>query len=121
MTRRRVLCGLLLVSVVLGFFAGWLVISNHGKMTRARFEQVKKGMSLEDVIRTVGGSPVKYPHVVTRTGYPEELSRYECWVGDDAKLVVYFDHAGMVMTTVIVDGGAPRPTLTQRFRGWLGL
>src|SRR5262249_10623747 len=51
MTRRRVLCGLLLASAVLACFAAWLVIVSGPRVTRERFERVKEGMSREEVIR----------------------------------------------------------------------
>ena len=60
MTRRRVLFGLLLASVVLAYFAGWLWMASGPRVTRERFEQVKKGMSREEVIRIVGGPPGDY-------------------------------------------------------------
>jgi hypothetical protein len=60
MTRRRVLFGLLLASAVLTCFAGWLWIASRPRVSLARFEQVKQGMTREEVIRTVGGSPGDY-------------------------------------------------------------
>jgi hypothetical protein len=60
MTRRRLLCGLLLASVVLTCLAYWLWLPR--KMTRGAFEQVKKGMTKEEVIQTVGGLENPNPH-----------------------------------------------------------
>jgi hypothetical protein len=54
MTRRRVLCGLLLASAVLACCAGWLWIANARTMTRARFEQVKEGKSRASPWRIAG-------------------------------------------------------------------
>jgi hypothetical protein len=106
MTRRRVLCGLLLVSAVLACFAGWLVIANRGKMTRARFEQVKKGMSLEEVIRTVGGPPhVVDGHPMSMPGgpvIPMPSGGFSAhWFGEDASIIVVFDDAGNVTAASI--------------------
>jgi hypothetical protein len=120
MTRRRILCGLLLASAVLACFAGWLV--SHPRSMRARFEQVQKGMSRDEVIRTVGGPPANYADLqMIRRTYFEGVGCDACWVGDDAKLIVYFDDAGTVMATVIVDASPPPLTLTERIRRWLGL
>jgi hypothetical protein len=60
MTRRRLLYGLLLLSAVLACFAGWLVMSSGPRVTRARLEQVKEGMTREEVLRTVGAPPGDY-------------------------------------------------------------
>jgi hypothetical protein len=119
MTCRRVLCGLLLASAVLACFAGWLIIANAGnagKVTRARFEQVKQGMSREEVIRTVGESPRMY------------VEGLEYWSCDDGWLLVEFD-AYDVATYANVghlslrpqEVPAEPPTLTERIRRWLGL
>jgi hypothetical protein len=67
---------------VLACFAGWLWIANARKMTRATFVQVTRGMTREEVIRTVGGLPG------TTHG------RYEEWLCDDGRLAIYFDDEG---------------------------
>jgi len=53
MTRRGLLCGLLVA--VAACFAGAFMIANARRVTRSGFEQVKKGMTREEVIRTVAG------------------------------------------------------------------
>src|SRR5262249_25067880 len=107
MTRRRVLCGLLLLSAVLACFAGWLWIVSGPRVRRAKFEQVKKGMTREEVIGIVGGPPGDY-----RTGEveldqePDEefenlmfngkvllgkmRPRIEWWQGDDGTFWICF-------------------------------
>jgi len=60
MTRRRVLCGLLLASALVAGLGIWLVIASRPRVTLARFEQVEKGMSREEVIRMVGGPAGDY-------------------------------------------------------------
>jgi hypothetical protein len=60
MTRRRLLCGLLLLSPLLAGLVGWLWIAIDRRLTRERFEQVKEGMTREEVIRTVGTPPGKH-------------------------------------------------------------
>jgi hypothetical protein len=118
MSRRRVLCALLLASAVLVCFAGWLWMANGNKMTRARFEQVKEGMSREDVIRTVGGPPGDYTidGAVPDQGY----ANIDYWRFDDGLLVVWFDKSGKVVQVDVEI--IPRPeTITERIRRWLGL
>jgi hypothetical protein len=121
MTRRRLLCGLLVASAVLVCLAGWLVIASDRKMTRSRFEQVKKGMSPEEVIRTVGGPPdYAGSRVIPHMGF-DRFGFDACWVCDEAKLIVFFDDSGTAEATAIVDVSTPPLTLTQRIRRWLGL
>jgi hypothetical protein len=121
MTRRRALCGLLLASALLTCFAGWLWIASLPRVTRARFEQVKKGMSREEVIRTVGGPPDDYStgDVVWLSG---PAVGYQRWICDDGELLVYFDGAETAEELVIFDVvyAGPR-TFTERMRRWLGL
>jgi hypothetical protein len=121
MTRLRLLCGLLLVSTVLVCGAGWLWIVNGRKMTLARFQQVKEGMSREEVIRTVGGPPGDYSKgTVLQIG--SGLSDYQSWACDDGDLFVRFDDADRATEVVIIDPFyLQSPTLTERIRRWLGL
>jgi hypothetical protein len=127
MTRRRLLCGLLLASAVLACFAGWLlVIASGPRVTRSRFEQVKKGMSREEVIRTVGGPPGNYSLRGTDSrGLPMPTHRsidpkhYENWLCDDGRVLVFFDDADRVDEVMFYDRSPP--TLAERIRHWLGL
>jgi hypothetical protein len=131
MTRRRVLCGLLLFSAVLACFGGWLVIASRPRMTRERFKLVKAGMSREEVIRTVGWAPGNYwsdRHCLIEIAY--DLPQEGWWVCDDADLIVEFDGGGTATEIWIVDDPdrltlsrkISRPaTLTERIRRWLGL
>jgi hypothetical protein len=135
MTRRRVLCGLLFASAVLACFAGWLWIADSHRVMRARFEQVKKGMTREEVIRTVGGPPGEpQPGTYLKANF-KGLAYDDCWEshdgtltvgwddvvwgGYDATLVVRFDDVGTVKGRMIID--KTPPTLTERIRRWLGL
>jgi outer membrane protein assembly factor BamE (lipoprotein component of BamABCDE complex) len=130
MTRRRVLFGLLLVSVVLACFAGWLWMARDPRVTRERFEQVKEGMSREEVIRKVGAPPGNYSDGLwSLYAFGPERT---WWVCDDAALAVDFDDAGTATNVVVLDPHhdvhfslSPRlpraPTLTERIRRWLGL
>jgi hypothetical protein len=115
MTRRRLLCGLLLASAVLACFGGWLWITSRQRVTRARFEQVKSGMSREEVILMVGSPPDHY----WRDGSPihPAATQQSAWFCGDAELVVDFDDAGSALNVMMVR----EPTLTERIRRWLGL
>src|SRR5262245_26296282 len=114
MTRRRVLCGLLL-SAVLACGVGTVWIANASKMTRGRFEQVKEGISREEVIRTVGALP--------RGTYDARFrSDSAWWRCDDAELHVTFNASETVYAMAILDvpPSQREPTLTERIRRWLG-
>jgi hypothetical protein len=98
MTRPRVLCGLLLASAVLACFAGWLVMSSGPRVTRAKFERVKKGMTREEVIRTVGSKPGDYSsddgNLVFGPGILVSGHHYDSWISNDGGLYVWFDETG---------------------------
>jgi hypothetical protein len=139
MTRRRVLCGLLLASTVLACGAGWLWMVSGPRVTRARFEQVKKGMTKEEVIRTVGVPPGDYSSDedlydgwVRQQAAPWDI--FDWWACDDGQhdethksvsyLLVRFDGTGTaleVKTISEVRGVVVPQTLTERIRRWLGL
>jgi hypothetical protein len=127
MTRRRALCGLLLLSAVLAGFAGWLWIANARKPTRAKFEQVRKGMSREEVIRIVGGPPGDYSD--GEWSSMPRLSGYEAhdsWFTDEGELLVRFDDTDIATHVVIVSVGRAvlsrrPPSFTERIRRCLGL
>jgi hypothetical protein len=131
MTRRRLLCGLLLLSVVLACGAGALWIANGRKVTRVRLERVKKGMTREEVIRTVGGPAGDYAgrDVILSgfpgrsLGFPGRSLDYQTWVCADGELLVLFDDAGVAIEVAVLDVEDPLgpPTLTERIRRWLGL
>ena len=117
MTRRRVLCGLLLLaSALLACFAGWLMVASGPRVTRARMEQVKKGMSRDEVVPTVGLPPRQHPWL------PLDVCDY--WACDDADLLVRFDRGGTAVHVAILHADdmffMPRLTLTERLRRLLG-
>src|SRR5262245_37213535 len=129
MNRRSLLFGLLLAVAVLTCFAGWLVIGNAHKPTRARFDNVKDEMSRQAVVRLVGP-----PDVAASAGD----GLFDYWLWDGGQLRDYFDDEaglGTSSTSVVYDVDVwaydehpkcqwkpPRPpTLSQRIRRWLGL
>jgi hypothetical protein len=71
MTRRRVLCGLLLASVVLACFAGWLVMASGPRVTAARFDLIQPEPRCGHAWGTcqaAGGPPVpKKPRIVAES------------------------------------------------------
>jgi outer membrane protein assembly factor BamE (lipoprotein component of BamABCDE complex) len=125
MTRRRILCGLLLASAVLACGVSVLLIANARKMTRAKFEQVQVGMSRAEVIRTVGGPPGDYSNggSLYYTVYLDlQTTDYQHWLSDDGHLAVYFDDANTATNVVVCDvPDFGPPTFTERLRRWLGL
>jgi hypothetical protein len=121
MTRRRILCGLLLLSAVLACFAGWLWMANAGHV-RAMQEQAKKGLRPEQV------EGMTREQVVRTVGLPNKIrdDEYVYWLyeGYGATLVIDFDDAGKVCDVERIPCGGPAtppPTLTERIRRWLGL
>jgi hypothetical protein len=121
MTRRRVLFGLLLASAVLACFAGWLWVANARKPTRAKFEQVTKGMTREEVIRTVGGPPDNYVSEIVYLKPRPDIFGFESWMCDDGELLVFFDDCGTATDVRVYVITLVPPTLTERIRRWLGL
>jgi hypothetical protein len=123
MTRRRFLCELLLASVVLACFAGWLWMASHPRVTRAQFLQVKEGMSREEVIRIAGGVPGDYSRgqcVLQPSGL--RYWQQQTWLCDDGELLVCFDDADSATSVDVRDVSTLPPlTLTERIRRWLGL
>jgi hypothetical protein len=122
MTRRRLLCGLLLASAVLACFAGWLWIWTGSRDMRKRFEQVKEGMSREEIIRTVGHPPGDYSGGHSIIGTPSLASNPDLiWFTDDAWLVVGLEEDGTAASVRVLNVTPESPTLTERIRRWLGL
>jgi hypothetical protein len=120
MTRRRVLCGLLVASTMLACFAGWFLV-RRPHVTRARFEQVKEGMTRKEVIRILGSAPNGVVHKqVGIADRHDRLLDYDCWVGDDDHaLLVGFDDGGTAVDVLVTR--TQTQTLTERIRRWLGL
>jgi hypothetical protein len=113
---------MLLASAVLACGVGVLWLARRPGATRARLEQVKPGMSRDEVIEIVGGPPGNYS---SRRRAPFTGIKYvlhESWVFEDGLLLVRFDDAGNAIDAVVLDilYGRP-PTLTERIRRWLGL
>src|SRR5262249_21648439 len=125
MTRRRLLCGLLLLLVVLASGVGvfWIANPHEVTVTRARLEQVRNGMLRDEVILIVGGPPGDYARrrlFVPLSG--SEYPAHEEWLCDDGQLLVRFDDTDRAIDVVRTTIKLPPPlTLTERIRRWLGL
>jgi hypothetical protein len=126
---RRVLCGLVLSSVmlaaVLACFLGLLQIANARNARKMRpppFEQVKEGMSREEVVRTMGGPPGNYSGGLCQSMCRRGLGSCQRWLYDEGELLVRFDDADRATYVVVRPVWHLRPPpLTQRIRSWLGL
>jgi hypothetical protein len=118
MTRPRILCALLVASAVLACGIGvlWFITASKVTVSRARFNQVKEGMSREEVIRTVGGPPGDY----SSSGYMPSNDGLEQWSCDDGLLLVHFGDDGTATELWVFKMRQP-PTFTERIRRWLGL
>ncbi|QEL16029.1 outer membrane protein assembly factor BamE [Limnoglobus roseus] len=124
LSRRRLLrvsLGLLLMAAV-GVGIAYSV--RPARSMRARFEQVKEGMTREQVIGLVG-PPGDYS---AGDGWPCPRSSivydldFESWLGNDAELLIEFDDNGVAKDVRVWDVmELPRQTLLERLRNSLGL
>jgi hypothetical protein len=99
------------------------LVSDAGKVSRARFERVEKGMSFSQVVHIVGGEPGDFtsvPCVPLRHG----VITWGCedWLCDEGGLQVCFDDTGRAVDIVVYDVWAwGPPTVLERLRRWFGL
>lgn len=105
-------------------FAACLGLPRAPRANRAAFEQVREGMTLEQVASTVGGPPGNYsagwrvPVISNLSWYRD----YESWVGADGQLLVLFDEQGKAVRVVIIgEDLLYHPSLVERVRAWLGV
>src|SRR6516164_1179591 len=99
--RRLILC-LFALALLLGLAIGISFISSSQRLTRARLERVEKGMSRQQVIRTVGRPPGDYTsHVCVSFGDKLRLWGYESWLCNDGELLVHFDQQGIATRVVV--------------------
>jgi hypothetical protein len=92
------------------------------RVTRERFDQVKKGMSREEVIRTVGGPPGDYSSgkaLRADHDFSVDWDDYQTWLCDDGLLGVRFDDTATATEVAVID--ISDATLIERIRRWLGL
>jgi hypothetical protein len=109
MKRRRVIVGLAVLALVA---VNVLVVWPTGsRLCRVTFDQVREGMTYDEVCETVGASP-------------DGASLYNCriWYSKDHQLLVWFNGSDRVANTMILPRtDTPEPTVWSRIRARLGL
>jgi hypothetical protein len=105
-------------TLIIAIAVGLVLTSRLPRVTRQRFECVKKGMSWEEVIRAVGGPPGDYSSgncfCQSNVRYPT----YKSWLCDEGLLLVHFDQNGMADDVVVCNVhfiGSPR-TIEQTYQ-----
>ena len=122
MRRRRVIVGLV---VLVGLALAVAALRPRGPQPcRATFDQVRVGMTYDEVCAAVGGPPGDYSRGESWWGgYGVKFWGYEGWLGPDAQLMVRFDDAGRADRVAVV--GCMRylsePDFWDRLRARLGL
>ena len=119
MKNRRVvgLIGLAVLAVAAVLF--W----PHGpRPCRATFEQVHKGMTLEEVCATVGGPPGTYTSRPVLPLFMCGFSRHRVvrWHAPDATLTVFYEDDGLVFGAYVDDPLPDRRPLLDRLRAQFG-
>jgi hypothetical protein len=123
MKRRRVIVGLIVLALVVVVAA---VLWPRGPYPcRATFEQVRDGMSYDEVCATVGGPPGSYasgPFGASSHGYTTSR-QVKQWTCDDCRLVVVFSTDGRTSFYVFVHAHLVPvdPSPFARIRARLGL
>lgn len=86
----------------------------------ATFENIREGMTMEEVIATVGGPPGQYSDIAVGSNLP--LPRNcERWISDDGELRVYFREGRVDLVAVWGVTVFREPNLLERFQEWTGL
>jgi hypothetical protein len=99
MTRRR---SLHVASTLMALVVVWIICQEVKKSLRPnrdRFEQVQKGMSLDQVIDLVGGPPGDYRtdrHRFSISHHSLGRLNTKNWISDDGYLLVTFDDSDRV-------------------------
>ena len=111
------------VAVMIGVGLSLAYVSESRRITRARFERVAKGMSWDEVIRTVGAQPGDYTRQTCATlPHGIRYMDYKSWLCDDGQLLVLFDGEGKATDVVVCDVMTfGPPPLLERCRRLLGL
>ena len=114
------------VFVLFVAFAAALAVVGHWptgpRPCRATFEQVEKGMKLDEVIAIVGGPSGNYSHRPHLKLVTTGLSHTpQGWYADDAELVVYFDVLGRADMIYLSDPFPDDRSFSQRVRDRFGL
>jgi hypothetical protein len=101
MRRHRAVVGLVVVAVTVVFAIAFWIRGPHP--CRTTFEQVREGMTLDEVSATVGRPPGIY---TTRTqvyavGGPNDCRQH--WAADDAEMIVHFGPDGRAFQVQVLD------------------
>jgi hypothetical protein len=122
MRRRRVIAGLAVLAVAVALIALW---PRSPRKSLTTFQQVKPGMTREEVYTTVGGPPDRVELPPSERPWwaqgPEGLSLESGhWDAEDgSSLMVMWANDGRVKFAHVFPD--PRPPFLQRFRARLGL
>ena len=106
MSRRRVLtvCSALLALVAVAMVATHIPWARPPAVSRQECDQLKEGMTREEVEEVIGGPP---GHYATREYLPSpdgsHYFKYDYWVGDEGMIFVHFDEGGRVSDAVHED------------------
>jgi hypothetical protein len=129
---RKLLIGLLAVSLVLAGVLVALVMPRHCPVNRAAYDRIEEGMSLAEVEALLGGPPGDYRTVWTREEDklfgPTRLSGVALvygWAGDEGNVYVMPDRNGIVCWKDFVKTSRGNlgviETLRWRFDRWRGV
>jgi hypothetical protein len=132
MTRRRVLCGLLLASAVLAVLYLCLLTRASAGINKRGFDRIGVGMARTEVEAILGGPPSDYGpgnviFVPMNKPYESLVGDepiQERWFADDVAIIVTFNEQeqvlGKEMSHEVIRLQRTPPTLTERIRSWLG-
>jgi outer membrane protein assembly factor BamE (lipoprotein component of BamABCDE complex) len=121
MRRRRVIAGLVVLAIVtVAAVALW---PRGPRPCRATFEQVREGMTNDEVCATVGGPPGSYTDAFYYVEIDSDAERLpSMWCADDAVLAVDFGIDGRAVRIDLMEPDVfYRPSLFDRLRARLGL
>lgn len=127
--RRLGWCGLalLLLAIPVGLIL-LLARATEPRVTRAKLELVREGMTRAEVEALIGVPPGDYASGTVFSDCkfverPEKPWAYSAeWTCDDGLLFVYFDENDRVVWAVTYNGWVSHePTLFEKLRSWLGL
>jgi hypothetical protein len=135
--RQLLLLGVAAALLLAACLALWLA-ARPARVSRARFEAVRAGMTVEEVEAALGGPPGDYrtgevkldlsggqPEFDNAMLAPEVLLgerhfRHEWWQGDEGNAWVCFDEDRRVVTKEFTPGERVASTPLDRLRRWLG-
>jgi hypothetical protein len=135
MTRRRVLCGLLLALVLGALGVAWVVMVPRSKINRSNFARIQAGMSQQQVQDILGTPLVKVDAWDEYELYDASGQIFawadgghfaagpdtDWWVGPEGCIVVDFSERREVVRTAFHPGRPMHPGWFERVRGFLGL